>query len=145
MGALDSAVPEYKTARAGLRGCSGAEDALMRAPVCARAGQVPEAQAAFASSQPRKKAFAVGWHRQWSISSGARGDGYGVVKQTFWRTRTRARWPKWRWVRPRPRNLESLPGRLRSIMPGPATTPSKEQFHHRQTVLAMMAPLALWD
>lgn len=84
VGALDSAVPEYKTARAGASLFFGAEDALDAGrQFGARLGQVPEAQAAFAKfTAQEKKAFAVGWASSMVDKLGTR-DGYGVVKQTF--------------------------------------------------------------
>jgi hypothetical protein len=84
-GVLDSAVPEYKTARAGASMFFGAEDALDAGRNFAlKPMQLQEAKAAYSKfTDAEKKAFGIGWASSITdkLKSGA--DSYAIIKQVF--------------------------------------------------------------
>lgn len=84
VGTLDTAVPEFKTARQGAFGFFQAEDALDAGRKFARMrGQVPEATAAVKKMNPNdQKAFGIGWASE-QIDKLGNKDSYAAIKQTF--------------------------------------------------------------
>lgn len=84
-GALDAAVPEYATARAGASAAFGADNAIDAGRIFARQpGQIPEATRAFGKmNAAEKEAFSVGYASELIDRIKVRGDSQNVIKQAF--------------------------------------------------------------